>query len=118
MSKLNDGEVEIVLNEQTRVLRPTLAAMTALSRLHLGISGLAQALVNQEFDAVVAVIRHGLNLSDRDARTLPAEVFKNGLTADLVISLINYVTILANGGRPRDDNKPAAEEPEAAPGNV
>jgi virulence-associated protein VagC len=110
MTALNEGEVEIVLNGNKRVLRPTLNAITQISRLHNGMNGVTQALVNSDFDAVVAVVRHGLGIPDREATRLPAEIYKNGLTQDLVIACINYVSILTNGGRPRADVPPETDD--------
>lgn len=113
MSKLNEGNVTITLNEQERVLKPSLRAMSMLSTQFGGLGKVRQLLVDQELNAAVAVIRLGLNLSDRDAKSLPDEVYENGLNADLLIGLINYVGILSNGGKPLPD-APVDKEPAAA----
>lgn len=103
MSKLNDGEVEITLNGTPRVLRPTLNAMQALSRSHNGLAGVRKALVDQDTDAICNVLFHGMNLKEGERKDLPKILYKNGIPGELLISLIKYVAILGNGGRPLDD---------------
>jgi hypothetical protein len=113
MAQLNEGDVEITLNGQTLVLRPTLRAMNAISSSNGGLNKVRQMLVDQEFSTVVSVIMHGANLAgQRDAKELPEAVYRNGLDAPLLVSLINYVAILANGGKPLPDSG-QDEQPQA-----
>ncbi len=100
--RLNAGEVPINLNDEELVLKPTVRAATAISRQFDGFATARARLVAENFDSVVFILRMGLNLSDKDARDLPERVYKNGITAELLIPLINYVAILGNGGRPLD----------------
>lgn len=109
MSNLSEGEVEIDLNGTKLTLKPTLAAIKALSRTHGGMNAVIQGLIGQNFETAVAVIRFGANMSDRDARNLEDRVFRNGLTTELLTRLIEYVGMLANGGKPV-----VAAEPEPA----
>ena len=102
-SKILSGEVSIVLNEEEFWLKPTIRAATSINRQFDGFANARAALVRENFDSVVFIIRLGLNLSDRDARDLPERVYKNGITAELLIPLIKYVAILGNGGRPLPD---------------
>lgn len=102
-SKINAGEVTLVFNDEGMILKPTLRAATTISRQYNGYANARAALVSENFDAVVFILRLGLNLNDRDARDLPDKVYKNGLTAELLIALIKYVAILGNGGRPLPD---------------
>jgi hypothetical protein len=112
MAQINDGDVEVVLNGQSLVLRPTLRAMSAISSMG-GLGKVRQALVDQEFGTVVSVIMHGANLAGtRDAKELPEAVFKNGLDASLLVPLIRYVAILANGGKPLTEDE-EDEQPKA-----
>lgn len=115
MAKINEGDVDVTLNGDTITLRPTLRAMNAISNVNGGLSKVRQALVDQDFNAVVSVIMHGANLAGTPhAKTLPERVFQNGMDAGLLVPLINYVAILANGGKPLpehrdDDAQPSAE---------
>ena len=102
-SRINSGEVSVVINEEEFWLKPTLRAATSINRQFDGFANARNALVRENFDSVVFILRMGLNLSDKDARDLPDRVYKNGITAELLIPLIKYVAILGNGGRPLPD---------------
>ena len=114
MTTLNEGEVEIALSAQPLTLRPTLAAMTALNRLYSGFGPLQARLMAQDVDAIVNTIRIGANLKDDAAKRLDRRVFTNGLTPELIIPLIRYVDIVANGGKPRPDGPDGGPDFEAA----
>lgn len=117
MSRLNAGEVVVTINGEDRTLKPTLRALTMISSQYSGLAKARELLVAQDFATVVFIIRHGLNLNDRDARTLPDEVYENGLTADLLIPLLRFVGVLANGGKPLPDD-PVDTLVESAEGNA
>lgn len=104
MTKLNDGEIEISLNGDTLVLKPTLAAIRALSRIGGGLSGVQTKLAAQDFDTVAQVIRLGAGMKDADAKSLDQRIYRNGLGSDLLVPLIRFVAILGNGGKPVDDD--------------
>lgn len=101
--RINSGEIPVVFEEQEVMLKPTLRAATTISRQFNGFAAARAALVAEQLDAVVFILRMGLNLSDRDARDLPERVYKNGITAELLIPLIKYIAILGNGGKPLPD---------------
>jgi hypothetical protein len=103
MSKINAGEMPVIFGDEELILKPTLRAMTAINRQYGGLAKARQELVAENFDAIVFVLRHGLNLSDKDARGLPDRVYENGITAELLIPLIKYVAVLGNGGKPLPD---------------
>jgi hypothetical protein len=117
MSKLTAGDVTITLAGEQRVLHPTLRCITMLSNSYGGLAKVRDALAAQDFGAATVVIRWGLNLSDNEAKKLPEQVFATGLTADLLVPLIRFVGILANGGKPMPDD-PLEEPDESAEGNV
>lgn len=107
-SRITSGEIPITLNGEDLVLKPNMKAFGAINRQFDGLQAARAALVRENSDAVVFILRFGLNLSDRDARDLPDRVYENGITADLLIPLIKYVAVLGNGGRalpdePEDD---------------
>lgn len=102
--KISAGETLITLNDEDFVLKPTIRAAQVISRQFNGFAAARQALVSENLDAVVSILKLGLNLSDKEARDLPDRVWKNGLTAELLIPLIKYVAILGNGGKPLPDD--------------
>ena len=118
MSTLTAGDVPITLAGETRILHPTLRAITMISNLYGGLNKARDALVQQEFAAACAVIRWGLNLNDNEAKRLPDKVFQTGLTSDLLVPLIRFLGILANGGKPLPDDPEEGEDDESAEGNA
>lgn len=106
-SKLNAGEVEITLGDETLVLKPTIKAITGLSRYFGGlIKGVSQ-LQAGDIDAAAAVISFGLNLPDKESRRMPDRVAENGITGGLIASLITFVGVCSNGGKPMSEGEEA-----------
>lgn len=93
------GNVEIELDGEVVVLRPNLKAAQNISRAKGGIMAAVEAVGRFDFDVMVNVIGLGIGAEGKDARELPEKVYATGM-ADLVAPVINYLTILANGGRP------------------
>lgn len=98
-NRINAGEVEITLDGEKHVLRPTLGAAQAVSRGLDGFMNAIRKLSAYDIDAITFVIQHGLGMSDRDAKDLPETVYASGIH-DLVAPTIQFVNLLANGGRP------------------
>lgn len=118
-SKMTLGETAITFEDEELFLRPTLRAANNISRQFNGFRMARQALVDENFEAVVFILRQGLNLSDKDAKGLPDRVYVNGITAELLIPLIKYVAILGNGGRPLpDEPEDTATDKEPSDPNV
>jgi hypothetical protein len=109
MSKLNAGEVEITLNGETRVLKPTLKAITGMSRYFGGLLKGVEQLRSGDIDAAAAVISFGLGLPDKESRKMPDKVAENGLTDGLTPALITFVGICSNGGKPLSDSEEEAD---------
>jgi len=119
-SKITTGEMPVALNGVDLVLKPTLRAMTQISRQYGGLGKARSELVAENFDAIVFILRVGTGMSDRDARDLGDRVYANGITAELLVPLIKYVAVLGNGGKPLDDepvDAPAGDDAEAGAGN-
>ena len=118
MSTLDAGDVKITLDDTEVTLKSTLRAVQMISAHFVpnGLAGARQALVAQDFNAAVAVIRHGLNLADTQAARLPERVWRN-FNVPLVMQLIRYVSLLANGGKPLPDEPVDDAEP-LPPGNA
>lgn len=103
MSKLNAGEVEIILNGETLTLKPTIKAILGINRSFGGLMKAVAALTDGNIDAASTVLAHGLGLGDKDARKMPERVAENGITDGMLSALINFVGICSNGGKPLDD---------------
>lgn len=97
------GDVVIKLADEERVLRPTLRAAIAISRMSGGILGAMERVGRLDLDAMVAVTAAGLDLTEHGMKGLDEKVYASGLGyADgLAKPLTAYLEILANGGKPR-----------------
>ena len=104
MSKIHSGEVTIVFSDDDeRVLRPTLGAATRISRAFGGFQAAHQKILASDLDAFVTVIQHGLGLkTEAETRGLRERVWSAGISK-LMLPLVEFVSILANGGRPIEE---------------
>lgn len=93
------GDVEITLDGEKRVLRPTLNAIRKVSRLADGVGGAVAKVQKVDFDAIVMIVAVGLDLTEEGAKGLEEKVFATG-AMNLSAPCVKYLTILANGGRP------------------
>lgn len=100
--------VSIILDGQPRELQATPNAGLRLSRAYDGFSPLLLRLRNLDLDAMAMVVMVGLNVKDSEAKTIPEKVFSAGV-GTLLPPLVEYITILANGGQ-RPKGEPAEEE--------
>lgn len=110
--QLNAGETLLTLNVydahgdkhgEELILRPTSRAWSTISRRFEGLAKARQAILDENTDAIVFIIRVGGGLNDRDARNLEDRIWKSGLDIDLLLPLLKYIAILNNGGRPLPD---------------
>lgn len=113
--KLDEGCVTITIGDRSHTLKPTLAALTTLTRLHGDMTVVREAILRQNIDVWVNVIRYGAGMSDKDARALPERLFKHGLFGELAGELFNFVVMLTNGGKPLE---PETDDGEPAEGNA
>jgi hypothetical protein len=97
------GNVEIELDDEICVLKPSLQACQALSRMRGGINNTVRAVGDLDFDVMVTVIGLGLGLSGKELKELPERVYENGLP-ELSGPLIRYLSNVANGGKPFNDD--------------
>jgi hypothetical protein len=111
-AKLGAGNVDITLDGKTETLRPTLRAAQALSRRSGGFSELVNEVAKFDLDAVTAVIAMGL---DRKSQDIAEAVWRSGV-AEMAGPVIEFIGILANGGR-RPDQSAGGEE-DADPQNA
>lgn len=107
---LNSGFVPVVLDGEERKLVASVGALIAVSSIKDGTRPLYESLVNRNLGVMALLLKIGLNLSDKEARDLPELIFKSGGTVALVSPLIEYLSLLENGGQP-----PAKETAEETP---
>lgn len=102
MSRVTAGEVAITLNGEERILKPTLGAATRVNKAFDGYQNANRRVAALDLEAYVFIIRQGLGLADGDEKDLREHVWRAGVT-NLSGPVATYVAILANGGRPLDD---------------
>jgi hypothetical protein len=94
------GDVPITLDGEDLFLKPTLEACLRISRLHGNPHDTATKIMAMDFDTVVAVV--GIGLRRTTNKDLQEKVYKTGLV-NLRASLISFIHIVNNGGRPIED---------------
>jgi hypothetical protein len=103
-----DGIIEIELGGDVVQLRPTPHTALKLSQTFGGLVTLANRIEKLDFEAMVAVVMHGGGYKPNDAAKVSEKIFEAGIVM-LSRSLIDFVTILATGGKPMvglDDAEP------------
>lgn len=108
---LDDGAVAVTLAGRERRLVPTLAAAKAISRRFGDLNKASERVISRDFGAAVAIVRAGL----ADENFPEDEVWRAGLTR-LMPVLVEYVEVLANGGRPLGQDAGREARPDAAAG--
>lgn len=98
-TKLGAGNVEIELDGESVVLRPTLKAAQTISRQAGGIMGAVQSISRFDVDVLTTVIALGLG---RDVKDTAEPVWRTGVST-LAPKAIQFLTVLANGGRPPEE---------------
>jgi hypothetical protein len=110
--QLKAGDVEVVLDGEKLVLRPTLNACQTVSRMTGGIMDAIRRVGNYDFDLMVTIIALGLDLkSKRDVEALPDRVWRTGMNK-VARPVLQYLSVIANGGRPLEDGE--EDPPEAS----
>jgi hypothetical protein len=98
------GNVPIELDGKSFELKPSLAACMSISKL--GGGGGMHTMVARcgalDFDAIHAVITAGLGLNPTQAKNLGEAIYKTGLM-DLASPCIDFINMIANGGRPVEE---------------
>lgn len=105
MEQVGAGNVVVRLGDAEYVLVPTLAAAQGISRMAGGIRGAIDGVVKADLDVIMAVVRFGLGprVAKEIGDKLPELVWKSGLTdstGEISARCVEYLSILANGGRP------------------
>jgi hypothetical protein len=116
MSKITAGEILVAFDGEELVLKPTLNAMTMISRQYGGLGAARTQLVQENIDAIAYVLRVGAGMPAKDGRNLGERIYRNGVDGDLLLKLIRYVAVLGNGGRPLPDDEEADASEDRAGG--
>lgn len=97
---LGAGNVTITLVDEEVILRPTLRACQTISKQAGGIMSAVNAVGRFDIEVMTAVIALGLDIrKPAEVNELAEKVYTTGM-ADLVEPVTQYLSILANGGRP------------------
>lgn len=120
-SRIGIGDVIITLPDPENgalkeyVLRPTLNAALSISRQAGGIRGAIDAVLKMDLDVIVRTIQLGLGVQTaRLLKDLPERVWQAGLTDDqgqLAAKCVEYLHVLANGGKPIERKEEDTENP-------
>lgn len=111
MSKITSGEVEIELDGTTYTLTPTLRAALTVNKSFGGFVKANDRLMQFDLEAIILSIHAGLG--DKSPDGLAEKVFAAGVTK-LTPVAIEFVNILANGGRRYDPTEGKPENPPTA----
>jgi hypothetical protein len=110
MSKANPGagDVLVEFGDDILTLRPTLQAAIKLSNAEGGLAGLVNRCVQLQFESIFDVLVVGSGMTvDADTKQ---KVFEVGLI-NLHGSCIEFLNLLANGGRPIGDTDKGEKDP-------
>lgn len=97
------GEITIELVGKEYKLIPTVGAAMSISNRFDGFTPAMQQIVNYNVDAMAFVIHHGMGRTKGSAKDLYSRVYKTGVNR-VALSLVKYIEMLSNGGRPMDKN--------------
>lgn len=95
MSKTLQGTVEIVLDDETYVLKPTLGAVRAIEAYFGGLRGASQAINALSVDGCAVIIAGGAGLSGKAAEAVAEQVWQAGVL-DVSVQLNAYLVALYN----------------------
>lgn len=95
MSKTLHGTVEIVLDDETYVLKPTLGAVRAIEAYFGGLRGASQAINALSVDGCAVIIAGGAGLSGKAAEAVAEQVWQAGVL-DVSVQLNAYLVALYN----------------------
>lgn len=103
------GDVNVMLDGEMVTLKPSLRAAQTISRQAGGIVACMQAVGRFDLDVIALVVAQGLGkVKSAEVNEVAEAVWRTGLT-DIVPKVTEFLTVLANGGRPAsagDENPP------------
>ena len=95
MSKTLFGTVEIVLGDETYILKPTLGAVRAIEAYFGGLRGASQAVNALSVVGCAVIIAGGAGLTGKDADAVAEQVWQAGVV-DASVQLNAYLVALYN----------------------
>ncbi len=99
-SQITAGRVRLTLDGKQFILESTLRAITDILWQYGEFSAIYDKLLtHHDVDAIIFVVRCGLGPKS-SAANLYKTLYRNGITEELLASLIEYVAVLGNGGKP------------------
>lgn len=102
------NDISIDLVGGTVVLKPTLKAAIRLSTMRGGLTEMINRCQNIDFEAISDVIIYGSDMKvEADTKQ---RIYETGLL-ELFVPCINYLNLLANGGRKFDQTREDTEDP-------
>jgi len=107
MANKDLGELELDLDGELVVLTPSLDACMTISRMYGGVTNVIPRLTSLDFDTIVQIIAAGTGRNP--SKILQEKVYKTGVV-NVVSTLIDFVAIVNNGGKPTDRMKKEKEE--------
>lgn len=111
MSRVDYGQVEVALGEESVLLKPTPAAMLKIDRQFGSMREAIVRVQSLSAQAMIFVIAAGANLGKKDAEALTDKVFEAGLF-NLSEPLGTYLALLLN---PTGADEEAADDGEGKP---
>lgn len=104
------GEFDVSLaNGRTYRLSPTLGAALEINKHFGGFLKAIDRLGEMDLEAAIVVVQYGADLTPRGMEGLPEAVWRTGLPELINKSLIPYVGMLSNGGKPLRPDKDGDE---------
>lgn len=120
--RLGQGNVTVTIDGEEYVLKPSISAITTLSRKYGGLNVVVERVAKLDFETILDVLEAGIGRTSsnpRQRQQFAEAVFHTGLTDDtggLGLLCVRYVIILMRGGRPLTPEEEAAYTNEAASG--
>ncbi|WP_200475097.1 hypothetical protein [Azospirillum argentinense] len=105
---LSLGRKAITLAGERVELCCTMRAATTISDLYGGLLAAQQRCINLDATAIVVVVNAGANRNGEAAKKTDEQVFAAGLQT-VAGDVIEFITLLANGGRPPSAGSPGAD---------
>jgi hypothetical protein len=103
-------EIELALPGESYFLVPTLGAMRKIDRQFGDISTAIERVAKLNFAAIVAVAKIGADVRDEAAtKKLEQRLYERGV-GSAAAPLVEYLGVLANGGRRMDETAPGSDE--------
>jgi len=108
-SGIGEGNVILTLEDgEELILKPTWGAAQAISRNFGGIASAVERVVRMDFDVTMQVLMFGLGYlnNKKPPPDLQERIWRSGFTDDtgaVAEKAVEYLHVLANGGKPRAD---------------